>query len=84
MLHKRALRAAKIDSRFGSKGFTITAAYDERSSNSKGNSLAFLVKGMLNALMRWRAKPGPTRIADVYRSFGTHPWVNYAKPNAAE
>ena len=24
---------------------------------------------MLNALMRWRAKPGPTRIADVYRSF---------------
>lgn len=66
------------------KGFTITAVYDERFSSSKGNSLPFLDKAMLNALMRWRAKPGPARVVDVYWSFGTRPWVNYGKTNAAE
>jgi outer membrane biosynthesis protein TonB len=66
------------------KGFTITAVYDERFSSSKGDSLPLLDKAMLNALMRWRAKPGPSRVVDVYWSFGTRPWVNYGKSNAKE
>ncbi len=66
------------------KGFTVTAAYDERFSNLKGNSVPALDQVMLQALKRWRAKPGPLRVVDIYWSFGTQPWVNYGKPNAAE
>ncbi len=66
------------------KGFTVTAVYDERFSNLKGNPVPALDQVMLQALKRWRAKPGPPRVADIYWSFGTQPWVNYGKPNAAE
>jgi hypothetical protein len=66
------------------KGFTVTAVYDERFSDVKGNSVPALDKLMVQALMRWRAKPGPTRVVDIYWSFGTRPWVNYGKPNASE
>jgi hypothetical protein len=50
----------------------------------KGNAVPALDKLMVQALMRWRAKPGPTRVVDIYWSFGTRPWVNYGKPNASE
>jgi hypothetical protein len=63
------------------KGFTVTAIYDERFSDVKGNAVPALDKVMVQALMRWRAKPGPTRVVDIYWSFGTRPWVNYGKPN---
>lgn len=66
------------------KGFTVTAVYDERFSDVKGNAIPALDKVMVQALMRWRAKPGPTRIVDIYWSFGTRPWVNYGKPNGSE
>jgi hypothetical protein len=66
------------------KGFTVTAIYDERFSNVKGNSVPALDEVMVQALMRWRAKPGPTRVVDIYWSFGTRPWVNYGKPNASQ
>jgi hypothetical protein len=66
------------------KGFTVTAVYDERFSDVKGNAVPALDKLMVQALMRWRAKPGPTRVVDIYWSFGTRPWVNYGKPNASE
>ena len=66
------------------KGFTVTAVYDERFSDVKGNAVPALDKIMVQALMRWRAKPGPTRVVDIYWSFGTHPWVNYGKRNASE
>jgi hypothetical protein len=66
------------------KGFTVTAVYDERFSDVKGNAVPALDKVMVQALMRWRAKPGPTRVVDIYWSFGTRPWVNYGKPNGAE
>ena len=66
------------------KGFTVTAVYDERFSDVKGNAVPALDNLMVQALMRWRAKPGPTRIVDIYWSFGTRPWVNYGKPNGAE
>jgi hypothetical protein len=52
------------------KGFTVTAVYDDRFSNSKGNPVPALDKVMLQALSRWRAKPGPTRVVDIYWSFG--------------
>ncbi len=52
------------------KGFTVTAVYDDRFSNSKGNFVPALDKVMLQALIRWRAKPGPTRVVDIYWSFG--------------
>ncbi|HEY2681122.1 MAG TPA: hypothetical protein VGI59_07335 [Candidatus Udaeobacter sp.] len=61
------------------KGFTVAAVYDERFSNAKGNAVPALDKVMVQALMRWRAKPGPMRIVDIYWSFGTRPWVNYGK-----
>ena len=61
------------------KGFTVTAVYDERFSDAKGNAVPALDKVMIQALMRWRAKPGPIRIVDIYWSFGTRPWVNYGK-----
>jgi hypothetical protein len=66
------------------KGFTVTAVYDERFSNVKGNAVPALDKVMVQALMRWRAKPGPTRVVDIYWSFGTHPWVNYGKPSGSQ
>ena len=66
------------------KGFTVTAVYDERFSDVKGNAVPALDKVMVQALMRWRAKPGPTRVVDIYWSFGTRPWVNYGKSNVSE
>ena len=66
------------------KGFTVTAVYDERFSNVKGNSVPALDQVMVQALMRWRAKPGPMRVVDIYWSFGTHPSVNYGKGNVTE
>jgi hypothetical protein len=67
-----------------SKGFTVTAVYDERFSDVKGNAVPALDNVMVQTLTRWRAKPGPTRIVDIYWSFGTHPWVNYGKSNGSE
>ena len=66
------------------KAFTVTAIYDERFSNVKGNTVPALDKVMVQALMRWRAKPGPTRVVDIYWSFGTQPWVNYGKSNVTK
>jgi hypothetical protein len=66
------------------RGFTVTAIYDERFSNVKGNTVPALDKVMVQALMRWRARPGPTRVVDIYWSFGTHPWVNYGKSNVSQ
>jgi hypothetical protein len=66
------------------KGFTVAAVYDERFSNAKGNAVPGLDKVMVQALMRWRAKPGPVRVVDIYWSFGTRPWLNYGKPNVSE
>ena len=66
------------------KGFTVTAVYDERFSNVKGNTVPALDQVMVQALMRWRAKPGPMRVVDIYWSFGTHPWVNYGKSNVTK
>jgi hypothetical protein len=63
------------------KGFTVAAVYDERFSNAKGNAVPALDNVMVQALMRWRAKPGPIRVVDIYWSFGTRPWVNYGKSN---
>jgi hypothetical protein len=61
------------------KGFTVAASYDERFSDIKGNPVPALDKITLQALTRWRAKPGPMRVVDLYWSFGTQPWVNYGK-----
>ncbi|PYK23706.1 MAG: hypothetical protein DME59_16200 [Verrucomicrobia bacterium] len=66
------------------KGFTVTAIYDERFSNVKGNAVPALDKVMVQALMRWRAKPGQSRVVDIYSSFGTRPWLNYGKPNVSQ
>lgn len=66
------------------KGFTVTAVYDERFSNVKGNAVPALDQVMVQALQRWRAKPGPMRVVDIYWSFGTQPWVNYGKSNATQ
>jgi hypothetical protein len=52
------------------KGFTVTAVYDDRFSSAKGNPVPPLDKVMLQALSRWRAKPGPARLVDIYWSFG--------------
>jgi len=65
------------------KAFTVTAIYDERFSNVKGNTVPALDKVMIQALMRWRAKPGPQRVVDIYWSFGAQPWLNYGKPNGS-
>jgi len=51
------------------KGFTVTAIYDERFSNVKGSTVPALDNVMVQALMRWRAKPGPMRIVDIYLEF---------------
>ena len=66
------------------KGFTVTTVYDERFSDVKGNAVPGLDQVMVQALQRWRAKPGPMRVVDIYWSFGTHPWVNYGKSNATQ
>jgi hypothetical protein len=66
------------------KGFTVLAVYDERFSNLKGNSVPALDKIMLQALARWRARPGLMRVVDIHWSFGTRPWVNYGKPNSID
>lgn len=66
------------------KGFTVTAVYDERFSDVKGTAVPALDKVMVQALMRWRAKPGPTRIVDIYWSFGARPEVNYGKSNGSQ
>jgi hypothetical protein len=66
------------------KGFTVTAVCDERFSNVKGNAVPALDKVMVEALMRWRAKPGLMRVVDIYWSFGTHPWVNYGKSSVSQ
>ena len=66
------------------KGFVVTAVYDERFSDVKGNAVPALDNVMVQALMRWRAKPGPTRVVDIYWSFGTRPWMNYGKGNGSE
>jgi hypothetical protein len=66
------------------KEFTVAAVYDERFSNAKGNAVPALDKVMVQALKRWRAKPGPLRIVDIYWSFGTRPWVNYGKSNGSQ
>jgi len=63
------------------KGFTVTSVYDERFSDVKGNAVPGLDQVMVQALQRWRAKPGPMRVVDIYWSFGPHPWVNYGKGN---
>ena len=65
------------------KGFTVAAVYDERFSDVKGNAVPALDQVMVQALMRWRAKPGPMRVVDIYWSFGTRPWVNYGKSNGS-
>ena len=65
------------------KGFMVNEIYDERFSNVKGNTVPALDNVMIQALMRWRAKPGPTRVVDIDWSFGTHPWVNYGKSNGS-
>ena len=66
------------------KGFTVAAVYDERFSDVKGNAVPALDQVMVQALMRWRAKPGPMRVVDIYWSFGTRPWVNYGKSNGSQ
>jgi hypothetical protein len=66
------------------KGFTVNAIYDERFSNVKGSTVPALDNVMVQALMRWRAKSGPTRVVDIYWSFGTRPWVNYGKSNVSQ
>ena len=66
------------------KGFTITAVYDERFSNVRGNAVPALDQVMVQALQRWRAKPGPMRVVDIYWSFGTQRSVNYGKGNVSQ
>jgi hypothetical protein len=66
------------------KGFTVLAVYDERFSDIKGNSVPALDKIITPVLARWRAKPGPMRVVDVYWSFGPRPWENYGKPNVIQ
>lgn len=63
------------------KGFTVAAVYDERFSDLRGNPVPALDKVMLQALIRWRAKPGAMRVVDVHWSFGTRRWMNYGKSN---
>lgn len=66
------------------KAFTVTAVYDERFSDVKGNAVPGLDQVMVQALQRWRARPGPMRVVDIYWSFGTQPWVNYGKSNTSK
>ena len=66
------------------KGFTVTAVYDERFSDIKGNAVPALDQVMVQALQRWRAKPGPMRVVNIYWSFGTQRSVNYGKGNMSQ
>jgi hypothetical protein len=66
------------------KGFTVTAVYDERFSDIKGNAVPALDQVMAQALRRWRAKPGPMRVVDIYWSFGTQRSVNYGKSTGTQ
>ena len=66
------------------KGFIVNTVYDERFSDVKGNAVPALDQVMLQAMRRWRAKPGPMRVVDIYWSFGTQPWVNYGKSNGTQ
>lgn len=66
------------------KGFSVSAVYDERFSDVKGNTVPALDQVMVQALMRWRAKPGPMRVVDIYWSFGPQPWMNYGKSNVTK
>jgi hypothetical protein len=66
------------------RGFTVTSVYDERFSNIKGNAVPALDQVMVQALSRWRAKPGQTRVIDIYWSFGARPEMNYGKSNVSE
>jgi hypothetical protein len=66
------------------KGFTVTAVYDERFSDVKGNAVPALDQVMVQALQRWQAKPGPMRVVDIYWSFGTQRSVNYGKSNGSK
>ena len=66
------------------KGFTVTAVYDERFSDIRGNAVPALDQVMVQALERWRAKPGPMRVVDIYWSFGTQRSVNYGKGTASK
>jgi hypothetical protein len=66
------------------KGFTVAAVYDERFSDIKGNAVPALDQVMVQALQRWRAKPGSMRVVDIYWSFGTQRSVNYGKSNGSK
>jgi hypothetical protein len=66
------------------KGFTVSSVYDERFSDIKGNAVPALDQVMVQALQRWRAKPGPMRVVDIYWSFGTQRSVNYGKSNGSK
>jgi hypothetical protein len=66
------------------KGFAVTSVYDERFSDVKGNAVPALDQVMVQALQRWRAKPGPMRVVDIYWSFGTQRSVNYGKSNGSK
>jgi hypothetical protein len=66
------------------KPFSVTEVYDERVPYLKGNPVPALDKVMVQALTHWRAKPGPTRVVDVYWSFGSRPGVNYGRSDASE
>jgi len=66
------------------KGFTVTSVYDERFSDIKRNAVPALDQVIVHALQRWRAKPGPMRVVDIYWSFGTQRSVNYGKGNASK
>jgi hypothetical protein len=66
------------------KRFSVTAVYDERFSDIKGNAVPALDQVMVQALQRWRAKPGPMRVVDIYWSFGTQRSVNYGKGNVSQ
>ena len=65
------------------KGFTVAAVYDDRFFNAKENAVSALDTVMVQTLMRWRTKTGPTLVVDIYWSCETRPCVNYAKSNAA-
>ncbi len=57
------------------KPFMVSAAYDGRYSNLQQPKLPApnLDKVVRQALIRWRAKPGPMRIVDIQLSIGPAP-----------
>jgi len=66
------------------KGFKVGTVYDERMTDIKGDAVPALDQVMVGALQRWRAKPGPMRVVDIYWSFGTQRSVNYGKSNESK